>query len=266
MAREELIRLVKERAGELGVDLVNIDKFTYDELLYNFTEESEDNPDRLVLSDGGIKFMDKKEFQHFELRYYPEHPEILLDVSEEIRRDRLVLYDLLSRNVEYIDYIDDDFKTDRTFIERAIDRIIKENRAGVAKHMHKLIKGNEKFLKDREIVTKIAKKDYIICKYVDGSLLDEKFFMEVCKENPYAIRFASKEILNDDYIMSIPVSKEPMTLEFASEELRDNKMFAIFALYSCTYEAGAVLTMLSERLQDDKEIINLTLKMMGEGR
>ncbi len=265
MKKQELLNLIKDKASELGIDLVDISRFKKPELLDHFTDEVK-TTDGFLLNVEKIKKFDKDHITHYFLTTIPEHPELLLDAPETVRRNTFVLKDLLTRNIDYIDYIDKDIKSDREFVLRVVELVKNGTDRDVKFDLYKLVKWNKEFLSDRELVTEIAKLSTCVCKYANKDLLDRKFFDEVVEEKPMAILYANAELRDNDTLMAKAIEKDPGTISFVSDRLKDDKAFAMLALWHSSFEAEVICSVLSERLQNDPDIIKLTARRMEGDR
>ena len=252
--KQKLLQEIRDVAAKNRVNLANIDNFTAEELKMVFTIAC-DNPDGWKIDETKVEEFDKRRVNHFFLTLHPNHPELLLDASRETRRDEEVVKDLLCRNYDYFNYLDEDIKADRDLV---LQTLIYKRRKGGG-HYGKLtefdlLKDNQEFRNDKELITEAVSTHYAMFVKPKKHILELEPTEEMFSENPYAIIYSHPCFGDDDKIMRAVISKSPCLIFEASNRLKDDKEFAVYALTCGQSESFIVYSYLSECLQADPDI------------
>lgn len=143
---------------------------------------------------------------------------------EIIKNNKFLLYELLHKNIKFLDYFDDNIKN------------------------------------DREIILYAIKINGLVMQYVSNELKDDKDIVSkaILKE-PLAIEYISDRLKNDLDIILLAINKNGFMYQYISDKLRDNEYILFKALEYKSIFIGTIYQYASERLRDNEEILRKVL-------
>ena len=174
--------------------------------------------------------------------------------------DKDILKDLINRNGYYLVLGNNEIRNDEELVLKAISNLMnKTDYKNLFKFINKKLLNNKNFLIKEIILTETA----IILDYVDEEVFEDKEFMikaEAIDRTDDVSKHISKTHSNDkDFLYQMELLGGINCLEFASEELQDDKRFvmSMIDLFSGNIEFA------SERLKDDFDIVELAVSRNG---
>jgi hypothetical protein len=167
--------------------------------------------------------------------------------------DREVVFEIISKYENVLEYISDELKNDREIIFRAI------------KNQGKSFQfASDDLKKDSSFVIEAIKISSDVLKYVSDELINDfSFIIEAIKFSGDVLKYVSIDLKNNREIVTQAVKTYSRALEFASVELKNNREVVFEAVKKIDIGFPSPLVFASEELRNDREIVFVAVKNYG---